>query len=60
MAWSENKVVGNFNTSTQKFICDAEADLGSLSKSTPLGRSAFCIKEALVYMISSQSEQHRL
>ncbi len=60
MAWSENKVAGNFNTPTREFICDAEADLDSLPKNAPLGSSAFCIKEASVHMIDSQGEWHRL
>lgn len=53
MAWSENKVAGNFNTPTREFICDTEADLGSLPKNAPFGSSAFCIKEGSVHMIDS-------
>lgn len=60
MAWSENKMSGNFNTPTREFICDMEADLVNLPKNVPLGSSAFCIKEASVYMIDSQGEWHKL
>lgn len=53
MAWSENKVGGTFNTPTREFICDTEADLGSLPKNATIGSTAFCIEEGSVHMIDS-------
>lgn len=60
MAWSENKVAGNFNTPTREFVCDTETDLDSLPKNAPLGSTAFCIKEASVHMIDSEGVWHKL
>ena len=53
MAWSENKVAGNYNTPIREFICDDVNDLDTLPKNCPQGSTAFVIEGAAVYIKKS-------
>lgn len=53
MAWSENKIAGNYNTPTREFICDSSEDLANLPANAPQGSTAFCIETSEVAMKKS-------
>lgn len=56
MAWSENKVGGNFNTPTREFICDSKDDIINLPTNVPQGSSALIIETGAVYLKKSTND----
>lgn len=60
MAWSENKIAGNYNTPTREYICDSAADLNALPENAPHGSTAFVIENSEVYMKKSNGTWKKL
>ena len=60
MAWSENKIAGNYNTPTRDFICDDVNDLDTLPKNCPQGSTAFVIETSQRYMLNGSKEWKKI
>lgn len=57
MAVQLTKIGNSPNVPVKEYICDTQADIDALPATAPMGSTAFCLENKLVYIKGSDKSQ---